>query len=115
VNTLEDNIIKRGAPNKLIRDRAQVIIINKATDILRTLCIANWQSEPHQQHQNQAGQRNKTIRNCTNCFLDRTSAPAYVWLLCLQYICSLLNHIYNMSIKCVPLTHLSGSTTNINN
>jgi hypothetical protein len=40
VNTLGDNIIQRGAPNKLISDRAQVIISNKVADILRTLCIA---------------------------------------------------------------------------
>ena len=29
VNTLEDNIIQHGAPNKLISDRAKVIISNK--------------------------------------------------------------------------------------
>jgi hypothetical protein len=113
VNTLEDNIIQRGAPNKLISDRAQVIISNKVADILRTLCIANWQSEPHQQHQNPAERRYQTIKNCTNRVLDRTGAPAYVWLLCLQYNCYLLNHIYNMTIKAVPLTQLTGTTTDI--
>ena len=54
VNTLEDNIIHRGAPNKLISDRAQVFISNKIVDILCTLCIGSWQSEPHQQQQNPA-------------------------------------------------------------
>jgi hypothetical protein len=52
VNTLEDNIRRRGAPNKLISDRAQVEISNKVKDILRNLHILDWQSEPHQQHQN---------------------------------------------------------------
>ena len=51
VNTLEDNIIQRGAPNKLISDRAQVLVSNKIVDILCTLCIASWQSESHQQQQ----------------------------------------------------------------
>jgi hemerythrin superfamily protein len=46
VNTLEDNIIQRGAPHKLISDIAQVIVINQVQDILRTLCIKSWQSEP---------------------------------------------------------------------
>jgi hypothetical protein len=49
VNTLEDNITQRGAPHKLISDSAQVIISNKVQDILRTLCIKSWQSEPYQQ------------------------------------------------------------------
>jgi Na+-transporting methylmalonyl-CoA/oxaloacetate decarboxylase beta subunit len=41
VNTLEDNIRERGAPSKLISDRAQVEISNKVMDILWTLIIEN--------------------------------------------------------------------------
>ena len=52
VNTLEDNITKRGAMDKLISDRSQVEISHKAKDILRAYCIDDWQSEPHHQHQN---------------------------------------------------------------
>jgi hypothetical protein len=52
VNTLENNIIQQESPNKRISDRAEVITSNKVADIFRILCIANWQSEPHQQHQN---------------------------------------------------------------
>jgi hypothetical protein len=52
VNTLEDNIRQRGAPNKLISDRAQVEISKKVLDILCTFCISDWQSEPYQQQQN---------------------------------------------------------------
>jgi hypothetical protein len=57
VNTLEDNIRRRGVPTKLISDRAQVEISNKVKDILRALCISDWQSEPHQRHQNPAEHR----------------------------------------------------------
>jgi hypothetical protein len=39
VNTLEDSITYRGAPQKLISDSAQVIIGNKVKDILCTLCM----------------------------------------------------------------------------
>ena len=52
VNTLEGNIHRRGAPTKLISDRAQVKISNKVKDILCALNISDWQSEPQQQHQN---------------------------------------------------------------
>jgi hypothetical protein len=41
VNTLEDNIIQRGAPHKLISDRGQALISNKVADILCTFCIKN--------------------------------------------------------------------------
>jgi hypothetical protein len=50
-NTLEDNIIQRGAPNLLLSDRGQAITSKKIEDILQTFCIDSWQSEPHQHHQ----------------------------------------------------------------
>jgi hypothetical protein len=89
-NDLEDNIIQRGAPYHLLSDRGQAIISTKGEDILRNFSIDNWQSEPHQHHQNPAERRYQTIKSPTNRMLDRTKAPAHVWLLCLQYICYLL-------------------------
>ena len=83
VNTLEDNIRERGAMTKLISDRAQAEISNKVQDILHTLVIKSWQSEPHQQHQNFAERRYQTIKTVVNTILDRVGAPAYTWLLCL--------------------------------
>ncbi len=47
VNTLEDNIQKRGAMDKLISDWAQLKISAKVHDVLQALCIDDWQSEPH--------------------------------------------------------------------
>ena len=113
VNTLEDNIRERGAPNKLVSDRAQVEISNKVQDILRTLFIGAWQSEPHQQQQNPAERRIQTIKNTSNRIMDRTGAPAFTWLLCLLYVCYLLNHTFNEGIKAVPLNKLTGSTVDI--
>jgi hypothetical protein len=113
VNTLEDNIRQRGAPTKLISDCAQVEISKKVLDILRTLCISDWQSEPHQQQQNPAERRYQTVKTTANRILDRSGAPAYTWLLCLQYTCYLLNHTYNTSINVVPLQALVGSTIDI--
>jgi hypothetical protein len=93
VNTLEDNTIQRDAPLKLISDRGQAIVSHKVADILCSFCIDNWQSEPHQKHQNPAERRYWTIKYCTNGILDRTGAPANTWLLALQYVCFLLNHM----------------------
>ena len=47
VNTLEDNIRKRGAMDKLVSDSAQSEISNGVKEILRALFIDDWQSEPH--------------------------------------------------------------------
>ena len=113
VNTLEDNIRYRGAPTRLISDRAQVEISNKVLDILRTLCIGDWQSEPHQQQQNPAERRFQTVKNAANRIMDRTGAPPHTWLLCLMYVCFLLNHTYNASIGDVPLNRLTGSTVDV--
>jgi hypothetical protein len=111
-NTLEDTIIQRGAPNCLLSDRGQAIISHKVEDILQTFCIDKWQSEPHQHHQNPVERRYQTIKNATNRILERTGAPAHLWLLCLQYVRYLLNHAYSMSID-VPSTKLLGSTVDI--
>ena len=114
VNTLEDNIRERGAPSKLVSDRAQVEISNKVTDILRALCIGSWQSEPHQQHQNPAERRYQTIKTMANTILDRTGSPCYVWLLCLMYVCFLLNHTASASLNyATPLQRATGSTPDI--
>ena len=46
VNTVEDNIRRRGAMDKLLSDSAKTEISNKVMDILRAYHISNWHSEP---------------------------------------------------------------------
>ncbi|KAL7564284.1 hypothetical protein ACA910_014347 [Epithemia clementina (nom. ined.)] len=57
VNTLQDNIRQRGAMESLISDGGAALISQKVKDILRTLVIADYQSEPYHQHQNYAENR----------------------------------------------------------
>ena len=71
VNTLQDNIRRQGAMTKLISDCAQVEISNKVLDILRNLMISDWQSEPHQQHQNPAESQYQDAKRLANRLLDR--------------------------------------------
>ena len=55
INTLADNISNRGAMHTLISDGVSYEISKKVTDlILRSLFIADYQSEPYHQHQNKA-------------------------------------------------------------
>ena len=98
INTHEDTIRSYGAMDKLVSDRAQVEISNRVQDILRAYGIASWQSEPNQQHQNPAEQRYQTVKRFTNTILNRTAAPEFAWLLCVQYVCYVLNRM-----ACEPL------------
>jgi len=77
-STLMDNITKRGAPTKLISDRAQVEISKCIKEILRTLFKKGaWQSEANKQHQNFAERHYQDIKKMVNVVLDRSGAPAY--------------------------------------
>jgi hypothetical protein len=84
VNTLEDNIRYRGAMDRLISDRAQLEISNRAKDLLRAMAIDDWQSEPGYQHQNFAERRYNTLKSTSNTVMSRFKAPDYTWLLSLM-------------------------------
>ena len=70
----------------LISDHAQAAISNKVQDILRHLCIDNWQSEKHYHHQNAAERRYRWVNHTTKQVLNSTGAPSYCWLLCIEYV-----------------------------
>jgi hypothetical protein len=110
VNTLEDNICKRGAMSPLLSDRVQVEICAHVVGILRALHICQWQSEPHQQHQNPCERRYLTLETMTNTLLDRSGSPGSTWLLCLMYFAVLLNLTYNWTLGGIPLQCAEGST-----
>ena len=114
VNTLEDIIRRRGAPTKLVSDSAQVEISQKVQDILRSLCIDDWQSEPYQQQQNPAERRYQTVKRITSTLMDRTGASADTWFLCMSYVCFVLNHTACKAINWqIPMKVLTGSTPDI--
>ena len=114
INALEDTIRFHGAMDKLVSDRAQVEISNRVQDILRAYGIASWQSEPHQQHQNPAERRYQTVKRFTNTILNRTSAPEFTWLLCVQYVCYVWNRMACEPLHWrMPLERLTGSTPDI--
>ena len=80
VNTLEDNIRRMGAMDKLLSDSAKTEISNKVMDILMAYHISNWHSEPYHQNQNAAEWRYRTIKFWTNTVMNRSGAPANCWL-----------------------------------
>jgi len=48
-----------------------------------------------------------------NVVLDCLGAPAYCWLLCLQYICFVPNNCHSNNIGCTPLHAATGWTNDI--
>ena len=114
VHTLEDNIRRQGAMDKLLSDSTKTEISSKVMDILRAYHISNWHSEPYHQNQNPAEWRYRTIKSWTNTVMNRSGAPANCWLLCLIYVCYLLNHIACSALDGkIPLLALTGITPDI--
>ena len=114
VNTLEENIKRRGTMDKFLSDSAKTEISNKVMDILRAYHISNWHSEPYHLNQNPAEWRYRTIKSWTNRVMNRSGAPDNCWLLCLIYVCYLLNHISCAALDGkIPLFALTGITPDI--
>ena len=114
VDTLENNIQRRGAMDQLLCDSAKTEISKKVMDILGAYHISNWHSEPYHQNQNPAQCRYRTIKSWTNTVVNRSGEPANCWLLCMIYVCYILNHITCGVLNgSTPLLVLYGITPDI--
>ena len=114
VNTFLDCIRKRGVMDKLISDSARVEISNRVKDILRALCIDDWQSEPHYQHQNYAERRWRHLKRNTQWLMNLRNVPPNCWLLCLMYVADVMNHTAEEALGWrPPLEVLTGQTIDI--
>ena len=101
INTLSDNIRKRGAMDTLISDGGKYEISKRVTDLLRSLFIQDYQSEPYHQHQNKAENRFGPAKHYTNTVMNTSGCTACCWLLCLQYICVVLNHLASPTLQAI--------------
>ena len=114
INTLSDNIRKRGAMDTLISDGGKYEISKRVTDLLRSLFIQDYQSEPYHQHQNKAENRFGLAKRYTNTVMNTSGCPACCWLLCLHYICVVLNHLASPTLQGIcPVQALEGTTPDI--
>ena len=114
INTLYDNIRFRGAMTTLITDGGRYEISKKVADLLRNLFIKQHESEPYHQHQNKAEQRYGVVKRYINTLMNLTGAPAHCWLLCMLYVCSLLNATASPALGgLTPLQALTGQVPDI--
>jgi hypothetical protein len=91
---LEDCIKKRGAMDKLISDSAPSEISARVKELTRQYVIRDWQSEPYHQHQNAAERAYRDIKRNTKNVMDRSGAPAALWLLALGHVVMIMNHTH---------------------
>ena len=114
INTLSDNIRNQGAMDNLISDGGKYEISKRVTDLLRSLFIQDYQSEPYHQHQNMAENRFGLAKCYTNTVMNTSGCPACCWLLCLQYICVVLNHLASPTLQGIcPVQALEGTTPDV--
>ena len=114
INTLSDNIRELGAMDTLISDGRKYDFSQRVTDLLRSLFIQDYQSEPYHQHQNKAENCFGLAKRYTNTVMNTSGCTACCWLLCLQYICVVLNHLASPALQGIcPVQALEGTTPDI--
>ena len=114
IDALYDNIRFRGAMTTLITDGGRYEISKKVADLLRSLFIKQHESEPYHQHQNKAEQRYGVVKRYINTLMNLTGAPAHCWLLCMLYVCHLLNATASPALGgLTPLQALTGQVPDI--
>ena len=76
--------------------------------------IQDYQSEPYHQHQNKAENHFGLAKLYTNTVMNTSGCPACFWLLCLQYICVVLDHLASPTLRGIcPVQALEGTTPDI--
>ena len=100
--------------NTIITDGGKYEISIKVADFLRSLFIKKYESEAYHQHQNKAEQCYGVVKRYINTHMNLTGAPAHCWLLCLLYVCSLLNVTASLALQgLTPNQALTGQVTGI--
>ena len=98
----------------IITDGGKYEISKKVVDLLRSLFIRQYESEPYHQRQNKAEQWYGVVKRYINTLMNLTGAPAHCWLLCLVYVCSLLNVTASPALNGItPLQVFTGQVPDI--
>ena len=113
-NILSDNIHKFGAMETQITDGGKYEISKKVTNLLHTLFISQYESEPYHQHQNKSKNHYGAIQCYTNTIINLSGCPPSWWLLCMTYACHLLNVTVSPTLGGItPFQALAGQVPDI--
>ena len=111
---LMDEIRKYGCMDVLVSDNAKAEIGHKVKEILRQYCIDDYQSEPYKGNQNFAERGWMDTKTKVKLVLNFSNAPGECWLLCLEYVCVIQNHVAIKSLGWrTPTEWLLGYTPDI--
>ena len=99
INTLSENIRKWGAMDTLTSDGGTYDISKGVTDLLHSLFIQDYQSEPYHQHQNKVKNRFGHAKHYSKTVMNTSGCPACSWLFCLQCICVVLNYLLSLPLQ----------------
>ena len=114
INTLSDNIRKCGAMDTLISDGGKYDISKGVTDLLHSLFIQDYQSEPFHQDQHKTETCFGPAKRDTNTVMNTSGYLACCWILCLQYIFVVLHHLASPTLQGICLVQaLQGTTPDI--
>ena len=114
INTLSHNIREWGAMDTLTSDGGKYEISKGVTDLLHSLFIQDYQSEPYHQDQNKDENCFGPAKRYTNTVMNTSGCCACCWLLCLQYICVVLHHLASPTLQGIcPAPALQGTTPDI--
>ena len=83
----------------LTSDGGKYEISKGVTDLLHSLFIQDYQSEPYHQDQNKTENCFGPAKRYTNTVMNTSGCRACCWLLCLQYICVVLHHLASPTLQ----------------
>ena len=111
---LMDEIRQYGAMDILVTDSAKLEISERVNDILRTMVVKGWQSEPYKKNQNFAERKWRDAKAHTNVLLQTSGATPDLWFLALAYVIFVMNHTALESLNWrTPIEWLLGYTPDI--
>eukprot|EP00536_Pseudo-nitzschia_multiseries_P014229 jgi/Psemu1/214147/e_gw1.674.34.1 len=96
---LQNFVRQWGRPLRLLCDHGSYQSSKSVLDYLKMMWIGLWQSEPYHQHQNLFERRYQTFKRIVNRIMDRTGTPPHLWLLCMQYVGRLMNHLSDPTLS----------------
>ena len=99
INTLSANTRKWGAMITLTSDGGTYDISKGVTDLLHSLFIQDFKSEPYHQQQNKVKNRFGHAKHYPKTVMNTSGCPACSWLFCLQYICVVLNYLASLPLQ----------------
>ena len=114
INTLSANTRKWGAMITLTSDGGTYDISKGITDLLHSLFIQDFKSEPYHQQQNKVKNRFGHAKHYPKTVMNTSGCPACSWLFCLQYICVVFNYLASLPLQGIcPVQALARTTPDI--